>query len=139
MFQKLVICFGVIMAKLYHKKRRKSSLFKRSKSRKRTGVLTGEAVFQEKVIALCHSHNYKCFHIGDSRTVTERGFPDCVITNGLRMLILELKSDVGEFGENQAWWLDSFRNAGVSAAMVRPASYESIHEWLHGAETFLMI
>lgn len=89
-----------------------------------------EAEFQGWLIELCDELEIEICHYYDSRTCTTRGFPDCVITDGTHLLVLELKSAVGKPGINQPWWIQAFKNAGVEAWFAKPIDKPRIEKIL---------
>ena len=55
------------------------------------------------------------------------GWPDYFCIRGERVIVIEVKSKVGQLSENQKGWLAAFRCAGIECYLWRPQdSIESI-------------
>lgn len=54
----------------------------------------------------------------------DRGFVDCVIANGERVLFVEAKSELGKLGEGQPEWLEALDNVYETSSQVwRPSDW----------------
>jgi hypothetical protein len=84
-----------------------------------------EAALQRMVIDLAKYSGYMYWHCVDPRK-SQRGFPDlvlCHVHTG-RLLLIELKTDVGKVRPEQAVWL---KHLGIrhEAYVLRPADWHS--------------
>jgi hypothetical protein len=55
-----------------------------------------------------------------------RGYPDCTMVRGDRLIFAELKSERGRVTEAQLAWLLDLKRAGVETHILRPS------DWLSG-------
>lgn len=78
-----------------------------------------ERQLQDAIRDLCRRLGLLCYHTHDSRR-SEAGFPDLVIV-GRRVLLRELKTDVGRASKPQLSWLLALEAAGADAKVWRPA------------------
>lgn len=63
-----------------------------------------ERAFQQEVIDLAWKHQVLCYHSGDSRRDTGRGFPDLVLAGLHGVMFAELKSSTGSTSSAQTIW-----------------------------------
>lgn len=98
-----------------------------------------EAAFQDNVIAMAHTFGWRVAHFRSVRvqkkdgTVRYRtpvqadgaGFPDLLMTRGLRIVAVELKKQLGEVSKEQLAWLAALRIAGAETHVWRPADMRS--------------
>jgi hypothetical protein len=90
-----------------------------------------ERAFQSDVVRLARLYGYLCYHTFDSRR-SGIGFPDLAMTDGKRILYVELKSATGKVSAPQKLWLSMLAHAGAEVYLWRPADLESIPEILLG-------
>ena len=88
-----------------------------------------EAQWQARVVDYARWARWRVYHVGDSRTVTDRGFPDLVLIRE-RVIFAELKTDTGRVTAEQADYLDALRSAGALAAVWRPKDWDEVQKWL---------
>lgn len=89
-----------------------------------------EREFQREVLQLAALFGYRCYHTHDSRR-SHRGFPDCTLVRGERLIFAELKSMAGKVRPEQQEWLDALALVpGVSAYLWRPCDLDAIAEVL---------
>jgi hypothetical protein len=88
-----------------------------------------EYLFQKQVIQLAQVLGYdKIFHNPDSRRM-EAGFPDLVLMNTSRGLVLfrELKTKTGRVSPEQLQCLRTMQAAGLNAGVWRPEDLHNKH------------
>ena len=88
-----------------------------------------EKEFQSAVIALAKQNGWIVHHHFDSRR-SEPGWPDLVLIRDGRLLIRELKTEIGEESPEQIVWLAALRSCGVDAETWRPSQWGTIAEIL---------
>ena len=84
-----------------------------------------EKEFQSAVIALAKQSGWIVHHHFDSRR-SEPGWPDLVLIRDGRLLIRELKTEIGEESPEQIAWLAAIRSCGVDAKTWRPSQWGTI-------------
>ncbi len=99
-----------------------------------------EANFQRQVIQLAKLYRWRVAHFRPARTehgwrtpveADGNGFPDLVLIRGLRLVIIELKSDRGKLSREQQDWLDAFDAVpGVEVVEARPADWHYLEQLL---------
>lgn len=99
-----------------------------------------EADFQASVIQFARLHRWRVAHFHDSRRqvggrmvgdADAAGFPDLVLVRGVRLLVVELKSERGRVKPEQQEWLDALRATGVvMVAVWRPSHWPEIERTL---------
>jgi hypothetical protein len=88
--------------------------------------------FMPQVIKLAKRHNWKVYHVYNSRK-TDPGWPDLVMLKNGRMLVVELKSAKGVTTPAQDEWLASFNAihcADILVMVWRPADWPEIEKVL---------
>lgn len=99
-----------------------------------TTVAVSEAELQEQVIELARLLRWRVAHFRPAMTKhgwrtpvagDGKGFPDLVLVRD-RVVVVELKSEVGRVSDDQAEWLGAFEAAGVLALVVRPSSFDEL-------------
>ena len=89
-----------------------------------------EKTFQESVRQLAILRGWKGYHVWDPRH-TPKGWPDCVLLRGCRIIVAELKTMTGKVSVAQQEWLDAWRTTGVVEVYVwRPCDMEAIERIL---------
>ena len=108
------------------------------------GIVTGRAPqapserdYQASIIDLAHMLGYRVAHFRAARTkhgwrtpvaADGRGWPDLVLARRDRLLAVELKSQTGRVGVEQAEWLAALERAGVEC-----------HTWRAGTDSLTSI
>jgi len=88
-----------------------------------------EQNFQQTVIELAKLLGWHVYHTYDSRK-SSFGFPDLVLTNGVKTLFIELKSDHGALSPEQYEWLYELQMAGEECYLWTPADWQEIEATL---------
>lgn len=89
-----------------------------------------EAQFQRQITDLADITGWAWYHTHDSRK-SPVGYPDLTLLRGASVIILEVKTETGKLRAGQQDWIDRWAQVpGVIAAVVRPADWERIAEWL---------
>ena len=103
--------------------------------RARQAAAMTEAQLLNTVRRACKEAGWMHVHQHNSQR-TEPGWPDCFMVKGDRILVRELKTQVGRITEHQARWLDALAGAGLDVGVWRPADAVSglIWEVLRGAD-----
>lgn len=107
-----------------------------------------ESDFQKQVIEYAHLLGYKVAHFRSvcvkRKNGTEswqtpvqadgEGFPDLIIIRERdgRMVVAELKSNVGKLSKKQTVWISLFRSGGTEAYVWRPSDWNEIEKVLRG-------
>lgn len=95
-----------------------------------------EAELQQTIIDAAELSGWLAFHDGDSRRSTGAGFPDLVLVKPPRVVLLELKSEVGRIRPEQHVWMDALSRCDtVASAIVRPEHLDTILDYLRNPET----
>jgi hypothetical protein len=91
----------------------------------------GERAFQAQIVRLAHLCGWWVHANPDSRRVAA-GLPDLILVHPARgrLLFREVKTRRGRLRPEQAALLDALRACGVSAAVWRPADWQTIVEEL---------
>lgn len=84
-----------------------------------------EKEFQAAVVALAKQNGWIVHHHFDSRR-SEPGWPDLVLIRDGKLLIRELKTEIGEESPEQIVWLAALRSCGVDAETWRPSQLGTI-------------
>ena len=83
----------------------------------------------DRVRTLAREQGWLCYHTRDSRR-SEAGFPDVVCTNGVRIVIVELKSDTGKLTQAQAQWIALLSHTGlVDVRVWKPGDWPEIYAY----------
>ena len=83
----------------------------------------------ERVRALARHHGWLCYHTHRSDK-SEAGFPDLCMTDGSRIIFVELKSATGKLTIEQANWLALLEHTGkVDTRIWRPADWPVIYAY----------
>lgn len=91
-----------------------------------------EKVFQEQVRKAALLAGWRYYHTFNSFRST-KGFPDCVLLKGSRMIVAELKRDGGIFTPEQDDWLNAFeRVPGVEVWRLYPRDFDTFWDALRG-------
>lgn len=83
-----------------------------------------EAQFQRRITDLCDWLKLTWHHETDSRR-SKPGFPDLVIV-GNAVVFVELKTQSGRLGLEQALWINTLRQAGAEVHVWRPEHWPEI-------------
>ena len=92
---------------------------------------TTEAEFQEVVMGFARLHDWRVFHVNDSRRqvgghlvgdIDAKGFPDLLMLRGERIVVAELKSTTGRLTPEQEDWLGRFSLTAAETYVWSPAS-----------------
>lgn len=94
-----------------------------------------EKVFQEQVRKAAVMAGWRFYHTWNSmRSV--KGFPDCLLIKGSRMIVAELKREGGIFTPEQDDWLNAFEGVpGVEVFRLYPRDFDMFWEVLKAAKT----
>jgi hypothetical protein len=87
------------------------------------------------VLDLAALNHWRCFHVRDSKRGIVQGpggvgFPDLVITDGVRVLFRELKRDGARLRPDQAEWGELLQAAGHDWRIWRPSDEPAIRSEL---------
>lgn len=94
-----------------------------------------ESAWQRTVVEAASAHGWHHYHTHDSRR-SPAGFPDLVLCNPLqeRVWFVELKTDAGKLGAQQADWLGWLRRSGMDADVWRPRDWLAVARILNGSQ-----
>jgi hypothetical protein len=93
-----------------------------------------EAELQQLLTDAADMHGWLVFHDNDSRR-NVAGFPDLVLVKPPRVVLLELKSEVGRIRPEQHVWMDALSRCDtVASAIVRPEHLDTILDYLRNPE-----
>ena len=97
----------------------------------RTGKLPiSEKTFQGMVIALANATGWRTYHTFDSRR-SAAGYPDLTMVRGARLIMAELKSEMGFASAAQLAWLGALGAIdGVEVFLWKPDDLDEIAEIL---------
>ena len=88
--------------------------------------LEAEEHLQQQVMDLATLTGWLCYHTHTSR-FSPSGFPDLVLVRGERVVVAELKSEVGEVTREQQMWLETLQASGhVETYIWRPSDWARI-------------
>lgn len=90
-----------------------------------------EKAFMAQVVKLAEMQRWAVYHPWRSDH-SAAGWPDLVLCRPPRLLIVELKSDVGSATLAQEWWLKALARCGVQTATWRPKDWPEIVRVLSG-------
>jgi hypothetical protein len=91
---------------------------------------TPEGSLLAKIRQLAKPYGWLAYHTHDSRH-SEAGFPDLVLTNGVNLIMAELKTNTGKLTKDQATWIAMLSHTSkVEAVIWRPADWPAITERL---------
>ena len=91
-----------------------------------------EKSFTQQIADLSKMLGYKYYHPWLS-IHSPRGFPDCCLVKGERLIFAELKREKGELSPHQVEWLDALKATGKAEVYVwRPSDIEKITDILRG-------
>ena len=94
-----------------------------------------EAELQQTILDAAELSGWLAFHDNDSRRNVP-GFPDLVLVKPPRVVLLELKSEVGRIRPEQHVWMDALSRCDtVASAIVRPEHLDTIIDYLRNPET----
>ncbi|MEM0143515.1 MAG: hypothetical protein QXL94_06150 [Candidatus Parvarchaeum sp.] len=87
-----------------------------------------ESEFKSWLISVAKHHGFRVYSIPDSRRASDSGFPDLVLakmdlndSHVSHMAAFEIKvSRYYKATEDQLWWLNAFRNAGIPSGIITP-------------------
>lgn len=105
---------------------------------KRDRAMT-EAELLEGVLKLARMYGWRVAHFRPCQTgrgwrtpvqADGAGFPDLVMVRGSRIIVAELKRELGPSTDAQVAWLLAFEDAGVAAYTWRPSGIPEIAEVL---------
>lgn len=89
-----------------------------------------EAGFLRQVQDLAKIFGWTAYHPALSKW-SERGFPDLTLVRPPRVVLAELKTDIGKTTHDQDRWLGLLRSCpGVETYLWRPADFDAIAEIL---------
>lgn len=89
-------------------------------------VKVTERQWQDQVLEVAHLTGWRTYHTHDSRR-SAPGWPDLALCRPPRLLLVELKTDVGRVSPAQAEWLEDLgRCAGVEVYIWRPADLDTV-------------
>lgn len=90
-----------------------------------------ERELQSRVIEVARLYGWRVAHFHDSRRQVKpgvfvgdkdaAGFPDLVLVRPPRIVIVELKREMGKVSDQQAEWLEDLAACGVEVHVVRPS------------------
>lgn len=96
-----------------------------------------EKQFQTQIMQLARLNGWLVSHFHNSQKMVRRGnsyipigdndakgFPDCFLVRGSRILVWELKKELGKTTPEQDIWLEALRVAGLEARVVRPSDFD---------------
>lgn len=87
---------------------------------------TPEDTLLSEIRRLAKPYGWLTYHTHDSRK-SEEGFPDLVLTNGVSLLMMELKDNTKKPSKEQAFWLSMLNHTGkVEAGIWRPNMWSEI-------------
>lgn len=99
-----------------------------------------ESAFQAQVLHLAALKGWRSAHFRTAQDKRGRwltavagdgkGFPDTVLLRGDRIVIAELKAELGRTTAEQREWLDAWRTAGAEVFIWRPSDFDHIVEVL---------
>lgn len=95
-----------------------------------------EKEFQRSVDELAKALGFELrYHTFDSRR-SAKGFPDLVLvsTDRARVVLLELKSEIGKLTFEQRFWLEALTLCGLEAYAVWPRDFDAIVKGLQTAD-----
>jgi hypothetical protein len=92
----------------------------------RTQKIT-EKHLQELVRKAAIVTGWKYYHTWNSMH-SVKGFPDCVLVKGPRLLFVELKNEAGMLTKEQQEWLTVLNNTGAECHLVRPSYFDQFFE-----------
>ena len=85
-----------------------------------------EAQFQSQVVGLARATGWRVYHTHDSRR-SAAGFPDLTMVRGARLVMAELKSEMGFATSAQRQWLDALGAVpGVESYLWKPDDLDEI-------------
>ncbi|MDV2988556.1 MAG: hypothetical protein P3T54_00115 [Dehalogenimonas sp.] len=104
-----------------------------------------EDQFQQQIIKLARTLGWKIAHFRPAMTANGwrtavsgdgKGFPDCVLVKGSRLVIAELKTDSpkSQTSPEQNAWLEAFGGTKCEVYIWRPRHWDEIVEILSGCE-----
>lgn len=88
-----------------------------------------ERQFQQQIADLAKLFGWKYYHTWKSFH-SPAGFPDCVLVRKERLVLAELKSEVGKVSPAQQEWLDAIRLACKEVYLWRPSDWDELVEIL---------
>lgn len=88
-----------------------------------------EQEFQQTLIEFATLKGWLVYHTYDSRK-SSFGFPDMVLTNGIKTVFAELKSSLGDLSAEQYEWLYNLQMSGEEAFLWTPEDWDEILEVL---------
>jgi len=92
-----------------------------------------EKEFTAMIKQLAATFGYSFYHTWHS-IHSAPGFPDCVLAKPGRLIICELKSEIGRLTDKQREWLDVLAAAGAETYVFRPSQFEEIVSILRGGK-----
>lgn len=87
-----------------------------------------EAVFTQKVRTEAIAAGWLFYHTADSRG-SDRGFPDCVMVRGERIVFAELKVPGGRIEREQEAWLAQLREAAQPSKNPYAVNIPEVYTW----------
>ena len=84
-----------------------------------------EKKFQDNVIQLARTCQWKIYHPYDSRMSVGAGYPDLTLVKN-KVLFVELKRQTGRLTPRQKHWRDALLYAGAHWRLWRPSDWDEI-------------
>jgi hypothetical protein len=99
-----------------------------------------EKQLQTRIIEFARLYGWRVAHFHDSRRQVKpgvfvgdkdaAGFPDLVLVRPPRLMVVELKRELGKVTDEQRAWIDDLRSCGVEVHVVRPSEEDSFRRRL---------
>ena len=103
--------------------------------------LVTENELLQTVLEMAEALGYVVYHVLEQSHYAKRtakGFPDLVMCRDqdldrgrdARMIVMELKSQLGKVSDDQLRWLDYFRQFGIENYLIRPSDLDNLENLL---------
>jgi hypothetical protein len=113
---------------------------KRLTDEERAFRAVSEKELQARVIEFARLYGWRVAHFHDSRRQVKPGvfvgdkdavgFPDLVLVRPPRLMVVELKRELGKLTDEQHAWIGDLQACGVEVHVVRPSSEDSFRQRL---------
>ena len=113
---------------------------KRLTDEERTFRAVSEKELQTRVIEFARLYGWRVAHFHDSRRQVKPGvfvgdkdavgFPDLVLVRPPRLMVVELKRELGKLTDEQQAWIGDLQACGVEVHVVRPSSEDRFRQRL---------